>query len=169
MVSRGHGKVRPAAVAGRFYPGEAAALAAEVDEMLAAAPATSGPRPKALIVPHAGYVYSGPIAASAYKLLMQHPRPTRVVLIGPAHYVGLRGLALPDATAVATPLGVIDLDGALMARARGAAAGVCVGGGARARALARGPAAVPAASAGVVHAGPAGGGARGAGGGRGGC
>ena len=132
MVSQGHGKVRPAAVAGRFYPGDAAALTAEVDEMLAAAPAATGPRPKALIVPHAGYVYSGPIAASAYKLLMQHPRPTRVVLIGPAHYVGLRGLALPDATAVATPLGVIDLDEPLMRRAR-ALPQVCVSAEAHAR------------------------------------
>lgn len=110
MVLQAHGKVRPAAVAGRFYPGDAASLAAEVDGMLAAATDARGPRPKALIVPHAGYVYSGPIAASAYRLLAGHPLPKRVVLLGPAHYVPLRGLALPDATAVATPLGVIPLD-----------------------------------------------------------
>ncbi len=121
MVHQAYGKVRPAAVAGRFYPGDAASLAAEVDEMLAAASESkdvgSGRRPKALIVPHAGYVYSGPIAASAYRLLAGHPKPTRVVLIGPAHTVALRGLALPDATAVETPLGVVPLDAEGMRRA----------------------------------------------------
>lgn len=109
--------MRPAAVAGRFYPGDAASLAAEVDAMLAAAPAPRGPRPKALIVPHAGYVYSGPIAASAYRQLAGHPPPPRVVLIGPCHFVGLRGLALPDADAVETPLGRIALDAELVRRA----------------------------------------------------
>lgn len=124
--------MRPAAMAGRFYPGDAEALAAEVDEMLAAAAEVQGPRPKAVIVPHAGYVYSGPIAASAYKLLMQHPRPTRVVLIGPAHTVPLRGLALPDAAAVETPLGRIPLDAALV-RTAAALPQVCVSADAHAR------------------------------------
>ena len=112
-------RVRPAAVAGRFYPGERAALAAELDAMLAAAPAASGLRPKALIVPHAGYVYSGPIAASAYKLLLSGPKPRRVVLLGPAHTVAFRGLALPDVDALATPLGQVRVDpeGAEIARA----------------------------------------------------
>ena len=103
-------QVRPAAVAGRFYAGERAALAADIDALLAAATAATGPRPKALVVPHAGYIYSGPIAASAYKLLMTGPRPRRVVLLGPAHTVALRGLALPDAGALATPLGQVRVD-----------------------------------------------------------
>jgi len=84
--------------------------------MLTAAPSAPGPRPKALIVPHAGYVYSGPIAARAYKLLMTGmtgmtgPKPRRVVLLGPAHTVAFRGLALPDASALATPLGQVRVD-----------------------------------------------------------
>jgi AmmeMemoRadiSam system protein B len=110
-------QVRPAAVAGRFYAGEPAALGADIDAMLAAAPAASGPRPKALIVPHAGYMYSGPIAASAYKLLMNGPRPRRIVLLGPAHTVGFRGLALPNAGALATPLGQVRVDADAAARA----------------------------------------------------
>lgn len=125
--------MRPAAVAGRFYPGDATSLAAEVDEMLAGvAAAPAEPRPKALIVPHAGYVYSGPIAASAYKLLAGHPRPKRVVMLGPAHFVPLRGLALPDATAVATPLGVVQVDPEL-AKIAAALPQVCVSAEAHAR------------------------------------
>src|SRR5688500_8414580 len=104
-------QVRPAAVAGRFYAGSRAELTADIDAMLAAAPAASGPRPKALIVPHAGYVYSGPIAASAYKQLMaMDPKPRRVVLLGPAHTVAFRGLALPGVDALATPLGQVRVD-----------------------------------------------------------
>ena len=104
-------QVRPAAGAGRFYAGERAELAANIDALLAAAPAASGPRPKALIVPHAGYVYSGPIAASAYKQLMaMTPKPRRVVLLGPAHTVAFRGLALPGVDALATPLGHVRVD-----------------------------------------------------------
>lgn len=132
MDSRDHGSVRPAAVAGRFYPGDAATLAAEVDAMLAAAPAPAGPRPKALIVPHAGYVYSGPIAATAYRQLAGHPPARRVVLVGPCHFVGLRGLALPDADAVATPLGTIRLDADGVRRAA-ALPQVCVSAEAHAR------------------------------------
>lgn len=134
MVSQGpeFSKVRPAAVAGRFYPGDASGLAAEVDALLAAAEVSATARPKALIVPHAGYVYSGPIAASAYKLLAGHPRPTRVVLIGPAHTVALRGLALPDASAVVTPLGQVALDVEAM-QAVSALPQVCVSAEAHAR------------------------------------
>jgi AmmeMemoRadiSam system protein B/AmmeMemoRadiSam system protein A len=105
--------VRPAAVAGTFYPGERDELARDVVAMLDAthemqlAPGF----PKGLIVPHAGYVYSGPIAANAYALL----RPAagivrRVVLLGPCHRVPVRGLALPAARVFETPLGRIDLD-----------------------------------------------------------
>jgi len=101
------GAVRPAAVAGLFYPGEAAALRALLQEQLADNPAL-GAAPKALIAPHAGYVYSGPVAARAYNLLV--PSVQRVVLLGPAHRVPLRGLALPTVAAFRTPLGDVPLD-----------------------------------------------------------
>jgi AmmeMemoRadiSam system protein B len=102
--------VRPAAVAGLFYPGDPAALAGEVDRLLAAAPG-GGALPVALIVPHAGYRYSGPIAASAYALLRDAgPRVRRVVLLGPSHFVPLRGLALPGAASLETPLGRVPVD-----------------------------------------------------------
>lgn len=102
--------VRPPAVAGAFYPGEADQLASEIDELLAAAKPSSV-RPKALIVPHAGYVYSGPVAASAYAALRNlQVKPTKVVLLGPAHHVGFHGLALPSVDALRTPLGVVAVD-----------------------------------------------------------
>lgn len=104
---------RPAAVAGLFYPGDAATLARDVGDLLAGAtPAAKLPRsPKALIVPHAGYIYSGPIAASAYALLKPR-RDTirRVVLLGPVHRVPVRGLALPGVDAFETPLGSVAID-----------------------------------------------------------
>jgi hypothetical protein len=114
-------EIRPAAVEGLFYPGTAATLAAEIRALLAAVPAR-GAAPgdlKALIVPHAGYRYSGPIAASAYALLRPlHGVVRRVVLLGPAHRVPVRGLALPAASAFATPLGVVRLDAEAVARIR---------------------------------------------------
>jgi len=102
--------VRPAAVAGRFYPGEAGVLRREVGALLADAP-HGGPRPKALVVPHAGYVYSGPTAAAAYALLdgVAHTI-RRVVLLGPSHHVALRGAAVPAAAFFETPLGRVPLD-----------------------------------------------------------
>ncbi|MEO8158406.1 MAG: AmmeMemoRadiSam system protein B [Betaproteobacteria bacterium] len=104
--------VRPPAVAGAFYPQSSSELRSQVCSLLASARTTHACRPKALIVPHAGYIYSGPIAASAYAgLLPFRDQISRVVLLGPAHRVHLRGLALPDATAFATPLGEIMLDG----------------------------------------------------------
>jgi AmmeMemoRadiSam system protein B len=67
--------------------------------------------PQALVVPHAGYGYSGPVAAAAYTLLSKlSPKPARVVLLGPAHHVALRGLALPDCEAMASPLGEVQID-----------------------------------------------------------
>ena len=106
--------VRPAAVAGMFYPGSHAALAANVRDCLVEAatrPRAAGARPKALIVPHAGYVYSGPIAAAAYaRLAGSHATIRRVVLLGPTHRVAVRGLALPTARAFATPLGEVEVD-----------------------------------------------------------
>ena len=87
------GATRPAAVAGSFYPGDPAALAAEVASYLAAARGDGAkPAPKAIIAPHAGYIYSGPIAASVYaRLAPLQGRVRRVVLAGPAHrvYVGV--------------------------------------------------------------------------------
>ncbi len=102
--------IRPAAVAGLFYPGEANALTHDLRAMLAAArPCELAP--KALIAPHAGYVYSGAIAASAYSTLKNiAPRIRRVVLLGPTHRVAVRGLALPGAGAFTTPLGQVQID-----------------------------------------------------------
>jgi len=110
-------KTRPAAVAGSFYPGGASDLASTVQSLLAAAtPGESAAPIKALIVPHAGYVYSGPVAASAYALLAaQRQSIRRVVLLGPCHRVATRGLALPSARAFATPLGSVAIDGDLEA------------------------------------------------------
>jgi MEMO1 family protein len=102
--------IRPPAVAGLFYPGTATELARDVSAMLAAASAAEAV-PKALIAPHAGYIYSGAIAASAYSTLKAvAPRISRVVLLGPTHRVALRGLALPGVEAFATPLGEVPLD-----------------------------------------------------------
>jgi AmmeMemoRadiSam system protein B len=103
-------RLRPAAVAGSFYPGQRRALESELDQLLGSAVRLQG-RPKALVVPHAGYVYSGPVAASAYAQL-RAPLPTRVVLLGPAHFEPLRGLALPGVDAFATPLGEVPVDAA---------------------------------------------------------
>jgi MEMO1 family protein len=102
--------IRQPAVAGLFYPGTATELAHDVRAMLAAArPAEI--IPKALIAPHAGYIYSGAIAASAYAALSKiAPHIRRVILLGPTHRVAVRGLALPGVEAFATPLGVVPLD-----------------------------------------------------------
>lgn len=103
--------VREAAVAGRFYPGNPRELAAAVDRYLAEATPPLGPVPKALIAPHAGYIYSGPVAATAYARLKPAAGTiTRVVLLGPCHRVPLRGLALSSAEAFATPLGNVPID-----------------------------------------------------------
>ncbi len=102
--------VRPAAVSGMFYPADPRQLAHEVQEFLSAA-RPQALRPKALIVPHAGYIYSGAIAASAYATLKDiAPHIRRVVLLGPTHRVAVRGLALPDTEAFDTPLGRVKLD-----------------------------------------------------------
>jgi len=103
---------RPAAVAGMFYPDSPIALKQTLAEMLANAKVVElSSAPKALIVPHAGYVYSGPVAACAYALLSKlRGRIHRVVLLGPTHRVSVRGLALPEADRFATPLGEVQLD-----------------------------------------------------------
>jgi len=103
--------VRPAAVAGMFYPDDATALAAAVHAYLRAATPGQAESPKALIVPHAGYIYSGPVAGQAYAQLASSAASIRrVVLLGPAHRVAVRGLALPAAQAFATPLGIVPID-----------------------------------------------------------
>ncbi|HEX5801892.1 MAG TPA: AmmeMemoRadiSam system protein B [Azospira sp.] len=103
--------IRQPAVAGMFYPERAPVLANEVASLLAAIPAPARPVPKALVAPHAGYVYSGPIAASVYALLKPAAATIRrVVLLGPTHRVGVRGLAVPSVDSFATPLGRVDLD-----------------------------------------------------------
>jgi len=104
--------VRPAAVAGMFYPGNPVDLAHDVEAMLAQAVAVAPDlQPKALIAPHAGYIYSGAVAASAYSLLKPiAQRIRRVVLLGPTHRVAVRGLALPGVTFFSTPLGCVAID-----------------------------------------------------------
>jgi len=112
--------VRPAAVAGTFYPRSPAALRREVAGLLDAAPAPGERRPKALVVPHAGYVYSGAVAAAAYaRLRAPGPPVERVVLVGPAHHVPLPGLALPEAQRFETPLGEVPVDQEAARRALG--------------------------------------------------
>ncbi len=103
---------RPAAVAGTFYSRSGTQLAADVRALLAAPLPVAGAQawPKALIVPHAGLVYSGPIAASAYaRLAPGRAAIRRVVLLGPAHRVAVRGLALPGSREFSTPLGRVAL------------------------------------------------------------
>lgn len=105
--------VRTPAVAGTFYPGEVGDLASTVQRLLAEAALHTepGPVPKAIIAPHAGYVYSGPVAATAYvRLKPLADRVRRIVLIGPCHRVAIHGLAVPAADAFATPLGQIPVD-----------------------------------------------------------
>lgn len=111
-----NGATRPPAVAGHFYPRSGPSLKAEVEGLLAEAHRSPGPRwPKAVIVPHAGYVYSGPVAARAYAALAPaRGRVSRVVLLGPAHFVHLRGLAAPRAGAFATPLGKVPVERAAL-------------------------------------------------------
>ena len=103
--------VRPAAVAGLFYPESTGILARDVSRMLGATVEENSRKPKALIVPHAGYLYSGPVAASAYALLgSARETVKRVVLLGPTHRVAVDGLALPTCRAFATPLGDVPID-----------------------------------------------------------
>jgi len=105
------GPARPAAVAGRFYPGQATVLREEVSRFLTQARETNRAFPKAVIAPHAGYPYSGPIAGSAFAPWSATPAPIRrVVLIGPSHYENFRGLAVSSAPSFTTPSGEIPVD-----------------------------------------------------------
>ena len=118
--------IREPAVAGMFYPASPDELRGTVTSLLGGALRSMPERPKALIVPHAGYVYSGPIAAAAYHQLESvRDTITRVVLLGPAHRVYLDGMALPSADGFATPLGVVNVDTGL-AETICALPGVCI-------------------------------------------
>ena len=110
MVSYGT-KIRPPAAAGLFYAGDPRRLRSTVSELLGAVEPSAGVLPKALIAPHAGYVYSGAVAAQAFATLREGGHSIkRVVLMGPAHFVPLRGIAAPTVEAFATPLGRVPVD-----------------------------------------------------------
>lgn len=125
-----HSTDRQPAVAGMFYPAEPDRLRREVERLLREAeqrdPPHAGDRsdsitaaacPKAIIVPHAGYPYSGPVAATAFRTLQPFAdRITRVVLIGPAHRVGFTGMAVPSVDRFVTPLGPVAVDRQMVAR-----------------------------------------------------
>jgi len=106
--------VRPAAVAGTWYPGTASALATAVDRHLAQTTRDVAGDLVALIAPHAGLMYSGPVAAHAYRLLRGRTFDV-AVLVGPSHYVGFDGVALPGASGFETPFGVAQVDADLAA------------------------------------------------------
>ncbi len=103
--------LRQPAVAGTFYPADPDRLRAMVRGFLARAETRGGPPPKAVIAPHAGYAYSGPVAGSAYaRLGLGRPGIRRVLLLGPSHRTLFQGLAVPGADGFATPLGVVPVD-----------------------------------------------------------
>ena len=123
-MNDGRLRVRPPAVAGLFYPSDPdelrAMVGSDLDEALKrlAASASDGGAaatpPHAVIAPHAGYVYSGPVVASAYaRVVPRRHEVRRVVLLGPSHRVPLRGMALPTVDALATPLGAVPVDDAV--------------------------------------------------------
>lgn len=111
--------VRLPAVAGSFYPADPDDLARTVDNLLGEASATATARPAGLIVPHAGYQFSGPVAATGYaRLLPWRASYRRVVLLGPSHFVAVSAPTLPEATALRTPLGDIPVDTSVVAAVR---------------------------------------------------
>jgi MEMO1 family protein len=104
-------KIRPPAAAGLFYAGDPHQLQATVSELLGEVVPSANVLPKALIAPHAGYVYSGRVAAEAFATLRASAQSiARVVLIGPAHFVAVRGIAAPTADGFETPLGCVPVD-----------------------------------------------------------
>ncbi len=110
---------RSPAVAGTFYPGDAAPLAQAVAAYLSHVSPVGTAPPKAIIAPHAGYIYSGPIAASIYaRLAPLRGKIKRVVLAGPAHRVYVRGVAAPSVDGFDSPLGTVELDTAAIAALR---------------------------------------------------
>ncbi|MCP5521767.1 MAG: AmmeMemoRadiSam system protein B [Verrucomicrobiales bacterium] len=103
--------VRPAVQAGRFYPAAPETLRRQVAQFLADARPPAVPAPKAFILPHAGYPYSGPVAGTGYSLLArERGRIRRVILLGPAHYVPVNGMAVSGMQAFDSPLGRVRLD-----------------------------------------------------------
>lgn len=111
--------IRTPAVAGLFYPADTAELHAQVQHFLVEAEPPADSPPKAIIAPHAGYIYSGPVAASAYRRLQAaRGAISRVLLLGPSHRVGFRGLAASAMTAFETPLGSVPVDQEAIAEAR---------------------------------------------------
>ncbi|HTY88500.1 MAG TPA: AmmeMemoRadiSam system protein B [Candidatus Acidoferrum sp.] len=111
--------VRPPAVAGQFYPADPEELRTQVNAFLSEANPAVGEVPKAIIAPHAGYIYSGPVAGSAYASLARgRDRFRRVVLLGPSHFVALEGLAASSATVFQSPLGPVPVDGRALAQVR---------------------------------------------------
>lgn len=103
--------IRPAAIAGTFYSDDRSVLATNIDDMLASSSPIDAEVPKVIIAPHAGHVYSGQVAAEAYSRLRGAAgRIRRVVLLGPSHRVGFKGVALSSRTAFETPLGQIPID-----------------------------------------------------------
>ncbi|MCP3103062.1 AmmeMemoRadiSam system protein B [Myxococcus sp. K15C18031901] len=113
-------RVRTPAVAGSFYPANPSVLATQVDGWLDQAHPSGAEPPAALIVPHAGYRYSGTVAAAAYATLRAAPaarRVTRVLLLGPCHFLPLRGVVHPDVDVLCTPLGEVLVDVELHRRA----------------------------------------------------
>jgi len=103
--------IRAAAVAGRFYPAEPCQLRRMVNSFIDQADGTDNQNAKAIIAPHAGYTYSGPVAGSAFRLWAEESSGIkRVVLVGPSHWIDFDGVALPNTEAFATPLGEVPLD-----------------------------------------------------------
>jgi AmmeMemoRadiSam system protein B len=107
-VQEGRG-VRPAAVAGTWYPGTASTLAAAVDAHLANATRDVAGDLVALVAPHAGLMYSGPVAAHAYRLLAGRTFDV-AILVGPSHFVGFDGVAVYPSGGFSTPFGVAPID-----------------------------------------------------------
>lgn len=103
-------RVKAAAVAGKFYPADPLELRQMVENFLAKSPYTRLPQPKALIVPHAGYIFSGAVAGNAYQILRSMPQIKQVVLMGPAHHVRVDGAALSSASFFQTPLGNVPVN-----------------------------------------------------------
>ena len=103
---------RPAAVAGTWYPGSAGALTRDVDRYLDAAPSWSGGPIRAVIAPHAGLMFSGPVGAHSYKAASAQAFEV-IVLAGPSHFVAFDGVSIYPDGAFATPLGDVPIDTAI--------------------------------------------------------
>ncbi|MCU0833729.1 MAG: AmmeMemoRadiSam system protein B [Chromatiaceae bacterium] len=110
-------RARPPAVAGLFYPADPEELSRQVRGFLRGARGEMGTTPKAIVAPHAGYVYSGPVAGSAYAQIADRVEAiSRVVLLGPSHRIAFQGLAATEADSLLTPLGAVAVDQAAYAR-----------------------------------------------------